>query len=76
MNMSWFVQAVRLLLIIGGAFLCASAFWGAVVVAIAQQVLHVHSESILLGLFIGTSATCLILCILVLPKFLGKTETG
>jgi hypothetical protein len=74
MNMIMFVRIVRLVLIIGGAILCSSAFWGAIVIVFAQRALHVRDESILLSLFIGTSIICLLLCIFVLPKHLKKSE--
>ena len=76
MNMIRFVHALRLVLMVGGAFLCSSAFWGALTVVFAQRALHVHNESIRLGLFIVISAICLILCILVLPKQLKKATLG
>jgi ABC-type enterochelin transport system permease subunit len=69
-----FILIVRLVLIVGGAILCSSAFWGALVVVFAQRALHVRNESILLSLFILTSLICLALCIFVLPKHLKKAE--
>jgi len=72
--MALFVQTVRLVVILAGAILCSSAFWGAAVVMFAQRALHVREESVLLRLFIVTSVICLILCVLVLPKHLRRAE--
>jgi ABC-type enterochelin transport system permease subunit len=74
MNTIRFLRTVRLVLIVGGAFLCSSVFWGALVVVLAQRALHVRNESILLALFIVTSVICLALCVLVLPKHLRKAD--
>lgn len=63
MNVSRIVASIRLLLIVGGAFLCSSVFWGAIVVIVARKVFDTNNEYMLLGMFVLTSAICLYFCI-------------
>ncbi len=63
MSVNRMAASIRLLLIVGGAFLCSSAFWGAIVVIVARRVFGTNNEYMLLGMFVVTSAICLYFCI-------------
>ena len=63
MNVNRIIASIRSLLIVAGAFLCSSVFWGAIVVVVARKVFGINDEFILLCAFVVTSAICLYFCI-------------
>lgn len=68
MNLNRIVASIRLLLIVGGAFLSSSVFWGAIVVIVARKVFDINNEYMLLGMFVLTSAICLYFCIAIFSR--------